>query len=513
VPGYPPPTQTPPECPDPCDQPRPWGPPEIRPECCPDDRTCCPGDTHGSHTWDEVEDPCIRAASAACTDSWTKLSCKCESSNADTKCGACDEWDCGGLDGYCVPCKPCEDLIPDPTTPEPGGCEDPNGKECSSDELRRQLNANKKSIIAKQTEKTKIEAEIKARTERDKELATLISSFDGIIEKYKTERHKLVCREDCLKGFHRDTSKVFQDRTRFPDECLQKLQTDINKELCDLEQAKCCQKNLEWKLEKATRLVVNQKEAEKALKKAEDAFGVIKDLPKWMGDQFTELEKWKDQIAQALNDKDAQKHNWAFYLFYWKFVPALCRRFKVAICCEKDARMAQYQPGQPPGPPPGQPPSGQYSPPPGTYAPGQPPGQPPPSQPPPGQYPPPPGTYAPGQPPGQPPPDQPPPGQYPPVPGTYQPGQPPEPPVHIGCTPGDWHPSRIDDNTLRKLICCAWEHTNQEKARFQKAHDDVDTAKQNLEFIKKKVEEDSKGLEDRIRNRTLQVVCAAASSR
>jgi hypothetical protein len=163
----------------------------------------------------------------------------------------------------------------------------------------------------------------------------LISSFNTIIDKYKAERHKLLCREDCLKGFYREMSKVFDDPQRFPTECREDLKTTINHELCAIEKAKCCQKSLEWKLEKTTRLISKQKEAESAWKKAEDAFAQIKDLPKWIGDQFAEMEKLKDQISQAINDKDPQKHRWAFYLFYWKFVPALCKRFKVAICCEK----------------------------------------------------------------------------------------------------------------------------------------------------------------------------------
>ena len=326
----------------------------------------------------------------------------------------------------CVPCKPCEDLIPDPKKPE---CDGPKAQECDSDQLREQQEANKRCINAKQAEKAKIEAEIKAGEERDKELSTLISGLNPIIDKYKAEHQKLVCREDCLKGFYRDMSSVFEDR--FPLECKKGLQTAINEKLCEIEKAKCCQKNLEWKLEKATRLIWKQKEAEKAWKKAEEAFSQIKDLPKWIGDQFTELEKLKDQIAQAINDKDPEKHKWAFYLFYWKFVPALCKRFKVAICCEKKEG-----------------------------------------------------------------------------------ADPAAPPPHIGCTPGDWHPSKIKDDKLRKLICCAWEHVKNEKTLFQEATAEVDRAKQNLEFIKKKVEDDAKTLEDRIKSRLEKVEeCAAASSR
>jgi len=158
-----------------------------------------------------------------------------------------------------------------------------------------------------------------------------------------------------------------------------------------------------------------------------------------------------------VNDKDPQKHRYAFYLFYWRFVPTFCKRFKVAICCPKKQDTEQ-------------------PPPPGDYAPSQPP----------------PGDYAPVQPP--------PAGDY-------------APPVHIGCTPGDWHPSKINEDTLQRLICCAWDYVRSEKAKFQEATAAIDTAKQHLEFIKKKVEEDGKTLEDRIKERIEQVVCGGVTSR
>jgi hypothetical protein len=462
--GYPsqPPTQHP--CPDPCDQDRPWGPPPINPECCSDDRSCC--DRQAPCTWDEVEDPCVRASSTACGFPWTKLSCTCESSNADC---TCDEWDCGSGEATCVPCKPCEGLIPeddDGEDPDDGDTPDPDG--CSAG-LRRQLEVNKRCITSKQTEKARIEADIKVRLEREKDLATLIAGFDAIVDKYMAERYKLICREDCLKGFYRDISTFFQDQQKFPPGCQDSLQAEINAELCASEKAKCCQKNLEWKLEKPTRLISHQKKAEKAAKKAEDAFAQIKDLAKWMGDVFGELEKLKDQIAQAVNDKDPQKHRYAFYLFYWRFVPTLCKRFKVAICCPKKQDTEQQTPSDEYAP-------GQQAPPP-DYAQGQPPA---------------PGGYAPGQ---------------QPAPGSYA------PPVHIGCLPGDWHPSKITEETLKKLICCAWDFVRSEKEKLQEATAAVDTAKQHLEFIKKKVEEDGKTLEERIKQRIEQVICGGAATR
>src|SRR5262245_53289628 len=108
-------------CPDPCDQKPPWGPPQIRPECCPK-RTCCPDDGKQCCTWEEVDDPCIRAISADCDVPWTMITCKCESSNKDCNC---EVWGCGSYPPCkCVPCKPCEGLIPDPK--DPGGCDDPD---------------------------------------------------------------------------------------------------------------------------------------------------------------------------------------------------------------------------------------------------------------------------------------------------------------------------------------------------------------------------------------------------
>jgi hypothetical protein len=62
--------------------------------------------------------------------------------------------------------------------------------------------------------------------------------------------------------------------------------------------------------------------------------------------------------------------------------------------------------------------------------------------------------------------------------------------VPVGCTPGDWHRSRITEETLKQPICCAWDFVRSEKAKFQEATAAVDTTKQHLEFIKKKVEED-----------------------
>jgi len=231
-----------------------------------------------------------------------------------------------------VPCKPCEGLIPeDGDGNGDDGCKDPNGKGCDSEELRNQLKALQKCISSRQSEKARIDADIKARQDREKELSALVGAFDDIVKTYRDNRQKLISREECLKAFYRSTTKVFGER--FSEACLSELQKAINQELCEAEKAKCCQKNLEGKLNRVSRLASAKDEADKALKKAEAAFKAIKDLSKWIGDQFTSLETLRDQILQALTDKDPQRYKWAFYLFHWKFVPQLCRRFSVALCC------------------------------------------------------------------------------------------------------------------------------------------------------------------------------------
>ena len=429
-------------CPDPCDEKPPWGPPEIRPECCTHHR-CCPEDERHCCTWESVDDPCVKAASADCGLPWTKITCNCESSNAECDC---EEWDCSGYpQGGCVPCYPCEGLIPNPD--DPGSCADPERDDCTSEDLRKQLDALSHCISAQQSAKAKLEADIKARNERATALTELITKFDGIIKDYKDQRHKLVCREDCLKGFHRDITAVF---SKYSPAYLRELRTYINKQLCLLEQAKCCQKNLDGKLSKVTRLIWEQQEAEKEKQKADKAFEIIKDLPKWLDDKFKELEALKDQIAQALNDVDPQKHKVAFYLFYWKFVPKLCRCFPFPFCCEDKDGYGEEPQGQGEG-------QGE-------------------------------GGHHPPQHYGKP-------GH----PQTSQRQHQPERPInHLGCKPGDWHPSAITDETLRALICCAWDYARKQKQNLQDANDRVADVTSNLNFIKAKVEADEKTLDDRI---------------
>ena len=445
---------TPQPCPDPCDEePPPWGPPIIDEKCCP--HTCCPEGERHCCTWESVDDPCVRAASADCGLASTKVTCNCVSENKECNC---EEWDCGGYpQGGCVPCKPCEDLIPDPKDPE---CKDPERGDCTSEDLRNQLDALAQCIVSQKAAKDKLDADIKARDERAKALTELISKFDGILKAYKDERHKLICREDCLKGFHRDVTAVFK---KYPAAHLRELTKYINGQLCRLEQAKCCQKNLEGKTSQLTKLIWEQEEAKKEKEKADKAFEIIKDLPKWLDEKFKELEALKDQIAQALNDVDPQKYKWAFYLFYWKFVPKLCRCFPFPFCCDK-------KPGTSEEPKAGAGTTEQTS------------------------------------------------QQYGGKPGTEQGSQtqnpkPETPAKHLGCKPGDWHPSAIKDDTLRTLICCAWDNARDHKQKLQDVIDRVNVVASNLNFIKTTVAADEKSLDDRIKSGLGRVGTSAQTSR
>jgi hypothetical protein len=407
-------------CPDPCDQPPPrWGPPKIREACCPE-RECCPG-TRRCCNWEDIDDPCVRATSYGCKTEWAKVECKCHSDKE--KC--CEAWDCGGTyppPDTCVPCEPCKGCLPeDPKDDDGGDCGDDGDPEidCNNPDLDGQLASLTKLISSQQGRKVRLEVDLKTKQDREKELRDLIDKLEGIEEAYKTEHHNLVCREDCLKGFHRDISAVFN---KYDPKYLDGLTTAINGELCKLELKKCCQKNLDGKVTAITRLAWEQQQAEAELEKANKAFGIVKDLPKWMDERFKELEDLKKQIAQNLNDKDPEKNKWAFYLFYWKFAPALCKCFPFPFCCVNKDQAGQQKP-----------------------------------------------------------------------------------PEHLGCDPGDWHPSKIKPERLRILICCAWDTARRKKKKAQDAIDAAETAKRNLDLIKKMVDDGVKGLEKNLKNAIKQI--------
>ena len=193
-------------------------------------------------------------------------------------------------------------------------------------------------------------------------------------------------------------------------------------------------------------MIWEQQQADKEKQKADKAFEIIKDLPKWLDEKFKELEGLKDQIAQALNDVDPQKHKVAFYLFYWKFVPKLCKCFPFPFCCEDKGGYDEEPQGE--GHSSHQTPEQYGKPEHGHRFQGQ--------------------------------------------------RQPEKPANHLGCRPGDWHPSAITDETLRELICCAWDYARKQKQNLQDANDRVADVTTNRDFIKAKVEADEKTLDDRI---------------
>jgi hypothetical protein len=80
-----------------------------------------------------------------------------------------------------------------------------------------------------------------------------------------------------------------------------------------------------------------------------------------------------------------------------------------------------------------------------------------------------------------------------------------KPPEHLGCDPGDWHPSKIKPERLRILICCAWDTARRKKKKAQDAIDAAETAKRNLDLIKKMVDDGVKGLEKNLKNAIKQI--------
>jgi hypothetical protein len=176
-------------------------------------------------------------------------------------------------------------------------------------------------------------------------------------------------------------------------------------------------------------LVWEKQDADRRLAKVEDAFKNIKAFDTWVGARFTKLEALVKEITPLLGDKDPQKLNIAFYLFFWKFVPLLCGCFPVAICCG-DASTP--------------PPDGSKSP-------------------------------------------------------------------HIGCGRGDWRPSVIDDETLRKLLCCAWYEVLEQRDEAQQKNAAVEAVKASLDYIKSQVPKDD-AVDDTIEGRIEKIKCAAATT-
>jgi hypothetical protein len=335
-----------------------------------------------------------------------------------------------------VPCKPCEGLLPE-GDPD-GGCEEPPRDDCTTSDLRAQLEALQHCISSQESERKKIDADIDARNARKDDLAKLIDGFDKIAHDYKEKRQDLICTEDCLKGFYRDMTRIFQDKYRFPDGCLEKLQHAVNWELCKIEKEKCCYNNLVGKLQKVTKLIWERDEAKKRWEKADAAFKNIQTFDVWVETQFAELEVWKKEINTALNKNDPNEDKWAFYLFYWKFAPNFCKRFPVAFCCEKKKSEEAYRSEQHH--------HGEHS------------------------------------------------------------------SCHIGCKPGDWHPSVITVAKLTKLICCAWDYVHELKKEYQDANDAVVKTEHDRDYIKARADADAAALEENIKNHLNKVECKSAPS-
>jgi len=66
-------------------------------------------------------------------------------------------------------------------------------------------------------------------------------------------------------------------------------------------------------------------------------FQAIKDLSKWIGDQFTSLETLRDQILQALTDKDPQRYKWRSTCSTGNSCPSLPALFRRALLRHKES--------------------------------------------------------------------------------------------------------------------------------------------------------------------------------
>src|SRR6185503_20045882 len=80
-------------------------------------------------------------------------------------------------------------------------------------------------------------------------------------------------------------------------------------------------------------------------------------------------------------------------------------------------------------------------------------------------------------------------------------------PVHIGCRPGDWHPSQITVKELKELICCAWDYMLQKEQAAADAQATINRVQGNKTLIEAKVQADTASLEDRIKSKVEKVKC------
>ena len=158
--------------------------------------------------------------------------------------------------------------------PSPEDCTRSRPRCCDSDELRQQLEALQKCISLEKASKRRSPPRSRPAKRATEALDKLIDGFDGIVEEYRTKRHKLTCREDALKGLlsrHGEgVSGPPPISGKLPAGDCRRRSTS---ELCELEKAKCCQKNLEGKLgtdtagkvTKFTKIIWEQQQATRAL--------------------------------------------------------------------------------------------------------------------------------------------------------------------------------------------------------------------------------------------------------
>ena len=71
--------------------------------------------------------------------------------------------------------------------------------------------------------------------------------------------------------------------------------------------------------------------------------------------------------------------------------------------------------------------------------------------------------------------------------------------VCIGKDPGDWHPSQIEVEKLKKLLCCAWAFVGKKKADYQKKAAEISAIESQLKFINERYKLDKDNRDKTIR--------------
>ena len=321
-----PPDEKPPE---PCP---PLPPP---PDLCGPDVVC-----YGPPEWgdDPCEDLCKEPEEG---QPWWKYPCK---GFLNIECKEPDP--CSGQKGK-VPCKACEGLIDDP--PEDGKkiCFEPCNEidltgACDAVGLQTKLEELKKCIATQVYQKAAVDEVIKAAQDQQKELENLVKDFTKILDDYDKVRPALLCREDCLRGFFQKTKTMVESKL---DVGVRKALTDaINYEYCKLRKIECCKQTLENDLTCTTDLIRKRDQSKAEAESAEAAFkDVLKVYGGWIDKRFKILEEIQKKITEAQQSSDDKKYRLIFFLFYWKFVPEFCAKFKPEICCAREGSGGETQ--------------------------------------------------------------------------------------------------------------------------------------------------------------------------